>query len=274
MKLQSSDYLSQLTSNEVSYLDCSSFETGTHKDLRSKYIVDYAVRNGISNIHLITSGNAGISLKRAIDKSDAKISLVNIVPSDLEEEIVRLLISPNSQVVKSDLEKEFLSAEMITDLVNGNSYDATYIEGSQYDEMIKKVVSVSPDCVALPVGSGELYNCFYNYIRENRLSAKLIGIVPQSNHPLSSKESDERTLADKLYCKFMNPKAIEKVNEALSEGYGILEISNEQIEYCMRLSKELGLNLEPSGAVSLILPQQIKHKEIVCVLTGKGTPPI
>ena len=244
MKLQYSKLLSTQTSNEVFYLDCSSLETGTHKDMRSKYIVDYAVRKGVGNLHLITMGNAGISLKRAIDKSGAKISLVNIVPSDLEEEIVRLLTGHNSLVVRSDLEKEFLSEEKMKGLANGNSYDATYVEGYQYDKMIEVAVNISPDHIVLPVGSGELYNCFSNYIRRNQLSTKLTGIVPKGNHPLSSKESDERTIADKLYSKFMNPKAINKINEALSEGHEIIEISNEQISYCLIISENLGLDLE------------------------------
>ena len=273
MRLQLSDYLSQLTSNEVYFLGCSDLETGTHKDLRSKYVVDYAVRNGINQIHLITTGNAGIGLKRAIEKSGSRIHLINIVPTDLEEKIVKSLTGLSSRVVKLDLGQKFLSAGMVEGLVSSNSYDATYIEGNQYDEMIKRVISVAPNFVALPIGSGELYNCFYNYIRESRLSVKLIGVVPQGNHPLSSKKTDERTLADKLYCKFMNPNAIKKTQEALSEGHKIVEIDNKQIEYCMRLSENLGLNLEPSGAVSLVIPQQLKNKKIACVLTGKGTPP-
>lgn len=266
MIAQYSPYLSKLTSNDVFYLDCSILESGTHKDLRSSSIVDYAVTHRIENIHLITAGNAGMSLKKAIEHAGADIQLINIVSRDLEERIVRSLISQNSQVMRFDLEKEYFSSANIAE----GSFDATYIEGPQYDTLIRSAIAISPEYVALPIGSGELFNCFYNYIREHRLSTKIIGIVPRGNHPLSQHGTSDRTLADKLYCEFMNLKALEKIRESLLYGHRIIDINNTQIAYCLQLSKLLGMDLEPSGAVTLVAPQQVEHKKIVCVLTGKG----
>ncbi len=139
--------------------------------------------------------------------------MTNIIPKDLDEAVVDLLTGPDNQTICTDLKKEFLTAEIIKKLKNTDSFDATYIECNQYGELIKKALEISPYHIILPVGSGEPYNCFYNYITEKKLFAKLVDVIPQENHPLSSKGNIEKTLADKLYCKFMNQSSFEKIKK-------------------------------------------------------------
>ncbi len=270
MNLAYSHFLSSITYNDVYYLDCSGLETGTHKDLRSRFIIDYALHSEIRSLHIITKGNAGVSLKKVIDAANADISLVHIVPHSLDERIVALLRGQKSHVIKMNLDEQLISACALANLVSPGSYDATYVEGPQYDPMIKELLSISPDYVIVPVGSGELFNCIYNHLSGYRLGTKLIGIIPKGNHPLSSISAYEKSLADKLACTFIQPQAMQKIKKSLREGHQILEISNADITNCLEIGTNLGLKTEPSAAVALYALHRLQGKKVVCVMTGKG----
>ena len=72
-KRPDAETLSRGTSSKAFYIDCNSFTTGTHKDFRSARIIDKAEKEGVKNIHLITAGNAGISLKQEIERRETVI---------------------------------------------------------------------------------------------------------------------------------------------------------------------------------------------------------
>ena len=270
MKAIYSYYLSSLTSNRVFYIDCSTSETGTHKDMRSKGIVGYAEKHGINSIHLITSGNAGLSLKHTIKQSGRNITLTHIVPVSIADDISHHLESSESRVIKVDLTRAFLSGEKIREIVGDESFDATYIKGPHYTTLIQAALEVLPDYVIVPLGSGELFNSFYCYIKENGSNTKIVGVIPRGSHPLSSRGTYEKTLADKLSCSFIHPRAEADVREALLWGHELHEANNKQIMTAVVQASEIGIQLEPSGAVSLAALNKSQNKTVVCVLTGRG----
>jgi threonine synthase len=258
--------------NEVYTLDFSVLPSGTHKDIRSGFIVEYAIQNNISKAHMITSGNAGLSLKRAIEQSGADILLTCIVPDTIDKLVALRLISPHSKVICFDLEKRDITQELPT--IVEDSFDVTYVKNNPYKDIISKVKGYDFDYVILPIGSGELYGCFLDYFREQNSPTKLIGIIPLAKHPLSKKYARwseyPNTFADKLACKFMNPGIITKIQDSLSQGNALCEVDNAEISRLCTFSKAQGYSLEPSGAVGLHIPKTLHNKKLLCVLTGNG----
>lgn len=258
------------SANEVYYLDCSNFPNGTHKDLRSQYIINGCVKKGIKNIHLITTGNAGLSLKKTIEEQNADIFLTNIVDSKFNETTFLNLESDRSMLKQIDLDKEFLSQNTINSIIGQNSLDVTYFESSQYDSLFATIIEAKPTHIIVPVGSGELYNCCYNYISQQNLSIKLIGILPKGNHPLSKYSKKEDTLAEKLYCKYMYSDAKRKILESISKGHTLIEVSNDNILYGEEIAIRANLDLELSGSVSFSVLNTFIDCRLACILTGKG----
>ena len=273
MRLFYAPSLSDSSGNARYVLDCSGLDSGTHKTLRSRYIVDYALKSGISDIHLITAGNAGLSLKQEIEKRDLPVNLFHIVGKSLPEKVKKLLSNKKNRVIESDLERQYLSPEAINDLVGQSSFDATYVEGPQYNPLIELALSVNPDKIIVPVGSAELFNCSYLYIKNKKNMVKIIGVVPRYNHPLSRSNSPqyEKTLADKLGCRFITPRALSTARSALDDGHGIVNVDNNHVKSALRKAQELYISAEYSGAVSLAVSDEIYGRRVVCVLTGKCT---
>lgn len=258
--------------NDVYTLDFSYMPYGTHKDIRSQLIVEYAIKNNISKLHIITSGNAGLSLKKTIEKTNKDIFLTCIVSDSINESIALSLIGPNSNIMKYDLEREDITKKL-PNLIN-NSFDVTYVKGNPYIDVISTMNKHNFDYIIIPLGSGELYTRFLDYIKEHKLSTKLIGVIPFAKHPLSKEyrhwASFPDSYADKLTCKFINSKIAIKIKGSEKQGNMIYEITNQEISELCAFSKTLNYSLEPSGAVGLCVPTIIQNKKILCVLTGNG----
>lgn len=272
--------LSAATGNTIYIVDCGIGHSGTHKDIRAKYIVKEAVGKGVQRLHVITSGNSGMSLKDEIERQNAPLELSSIVSPDVSRAITRRLEGEKSRVIVTYLKRKRLGESDISALVGKGSWDVSYLEGPHYFGLVNAVLSVRPEIIAIPVGSGELFNSFYFFIREKGLGARLVGAVPEGNHPACAlakvnrarfiKRYTGKTRADKLAAAYISPAAESGIEDAVSKGHGILDFSEESIEWAVKASKEAGFDLEPSGAASLIVPKRYKGKRVVCVLTGKG----
>lgn len=255
--------------NEDKYYVCVN-----HKYLRAKYIYE-TLSLGYEQIHLITSGNAGKNIKQILkEEKETNRNLVNIVDKNLDSNIKEPLIGANSSILELDLTKRKYSPKeldlLVKQIFGKNSFNATYIEGPQYYPLIEQSLSINPDYVIIPLGSGELYNSFYNYLKKYNHKTKLIGIIPQGNHALSARGNTEITLADKLFCQYITNEAKIKIKESVKNGHQIQEVTNQNLIKANNYAKQLGLTLEYSASSSLLIPKYAQNKKTISVLTGNS----
>ncbi len=122
------------------------------------------------------------------------------------------------------------------------------------------------EAVLVPVGNGALINGMGAYLKAKSPATKVIGIVAekapsmelswQQNKIIETESAD--TIADGIAVRVPVPEAVYAMKHTVDE---ILEVSENDLMVAMRLGhRELGVVLEPSGAVGLAAAQRFKDR--------------
>jgi threonine synthase len=263
-------------------LYCGNGPTGTHKDFKADYVVAKAEALRIKNVHLMTAGNAGISIKAAIERYGSDLKLISILPTGSSSDIKRELTGKNSSVLELDLNSRYIETKELSRLVPPGSWDVTNINVAYFEPLIEQALYETPDIISLSVGSGELFSAFYRHIVRERKRTKLVGVVPKGNHPfcqaaradinLFRKNYTGNTQADKLASAFISRSTTRSIEAAIRDGHEIIDATEGEFLKAMEYGSLSNVPLEFSGAAALVSVDKFVGKSILCVLTGKGRP--
>lgn len=247
----------------LSYIkDESKNPNGTIKDRRNSHIVKEAVRLGVDKLVLITSGNNGYSLAKLAKDFDVKV--VCIVGRDMEKREKEALSRVAYQVIELNLDHKILrpeeliafaretDEEVIWDVTNG--YEDEY--ASVLDEILE--MSVVPDYIVVPVGSGSIYMGIIEAILRHNLKTKVIGVGIQNTI---------RSFADKLSTPW-TPYA-KALNNFHNQGHTVLRLNESEVKKTFEKYKNV-IECEPSSSVVFSTIPMFKKTDFVVFLnTGK-----
>ncbi|MCA9840039.1 MAG: pyridoxal-phosphate dependent enzyme [Trueperaceae bacterium] len=125
---------------------------------------------------------------------------------------------------------------------------------------------VSFDAVLVPVGNGALINGIGAYFKAKSPTSKIIGLVAEKAPSMELSWQQKKiietdtadTIADGIAVRIPVPEAVYAMAHTVDE---MVELSEADIMAAMRLGHEqLGLVLEPSGAVGLAAAQKYKDR--------------
>lgn len=235
---------------------------GTWKDRRSEIVLHKAKEEQGDTLVLITSGNAGYSLTRFSQNSN--INVICIVDKGLKKSI-RDELKQYSKIIEVNLSEKILKPEEVITLAREHDeeviWDVTNGFHEGYETLIEEVKQVHPNCIILPVGSGEAFVGFYNGIKKHKLKTTLIGVgVKDKWH----------SYADKLHTPWTPYKS--KIQSILKEGHQIIHLNEEEIKKAYK-EHSATLDIEPSSAVVFgVLPKLKidKNSTIILINSGKG----
>ena len=235
---------------------------GTHKDRRSKLILQKAINDRIDKLVLITSGNAGYSLGMLAKEFGIKI--ICIIDKNLKKSIRRKL-DLCSTTVEVDLSKRILKPADTMALARENNdeaiLDVTNGFHNAYGELLCEIAEKNPEIIILPLGSGETFVGIYNEIEKLKLKTKLIGV---------SVKNKWESYADKLCTPYTPYKS--KIQSILTKGHKIIYLTEEEVKKAYKRSKRY-FNVEPSSSVIFGILSKLNVKKdarIILINSGKG----
>lgn len=225
-------------------------------------IVKKAKHEFVDKLCLITSGNAGCSLAKFLNKSHIKI--VSVVDVNLPSAIKQTLKDACTKVIETNLSEKILKPEEVIALARENDeeviWDTTNGFHDAYESIIKEIKNKNPDYLICPIGSGEGFVGLFNGIEKAKLKAKLIGVAPETSP----------SFADKLHTPWTPYSA--KIQSILETGHEIIRLNEEEIHSAFAYAKEF-MNCEPSSAVVVGVLSKKDFKEsdkVVIINSGKG----
>lgn len=256
-------YLARMAElHNIVVIDESKNPSGTYKDRRSAYIVDLALKEGVSTLCLITAGNAGCSL--GLMARPKGIRVVSIVNRSLKLSIKEKLAEACDSVVECDLNEKILKPEDVIALARSSDdeaiWDVTNGYAAAYESIIDEVKDEDFDYLVCPVGSGEAFVGLYLGIKRHRLRTKLVGVGVEE-HP---------SFADKLSTPWTPYE--DKIKEILLEGHRLYRLSEEEVRTAYEGNKGRYAS-EPSSTVVWVGLEKLAPSpdEKVAVLnSGKG----
>lgn len=235
---------------------------GTWKDRRSEMIGKKAKHELIDKLCLITSGNAGYSLAKFVNKS--RIKIVSVIDIHLPSSIKEALQEVCSKIIEKDLSKKILKPEEVIALARENDkeviWDVTNGFHGAYESIIGEIKNEAPDYLICPVGSGEGFVGLFNGLEKAKLKTKLIGVTPKASP----------SFADKLYTPWTPYGA--KMQSILKKGHEIIKASEKEIKSAYSYARDF-INCEPSSAVvinALLKKNFKKNDKIIIINSGKG----
>ncbi|MEQ1849361.1 MAG: PLP-dependent lyase/thiolase [Candidatus Peribacteraceae bacterium] len=240
--------------------DESDNPTGTHKDRRSRKILDTYLGH-TEALGIITAGNAGASL--ALTIRGTRLQLLCILDDKVPIATENTLREMGAHVTRRSLrEKEITSDHVvqITRAMTGKeqAIDVTNGQSDAYRSIVQEILDdgVVPDTIVCPVGSGELASGIAAEIRSQKLETQVIGIRTQ----------EWNGVADKLLSDH-GPGKIP------IEGIEIWEASIADMRWSTTeaSARLLSRRMEASASVVLLaLGDRSLKGSIVLVNTGKG----
>jgi threonine synthase len=242
-------------------LDESKNPYGTWKDRRSEYIVQKALKKGISKLCLITSGNAGYSLAKCAAPHGIKVSCV--VDVNLKKEIKQRLTDVAHKVIETSLDDKVLTPEEVITLVREDEediWDVTNGYMAAFTPLAKELSSKEPNYLICPLGSGEAFVGLHQGLIESNSKTILVGVGVEAKH----------SFADKLSCSW-RPYDV-KIDEILAEGHIFLKLSEEEVREAYEEYKDLYTS-EPSATVVWAALKKLELKpddKVILINSGKG----
>lgn len=238
---------------------------GTHKDRRSRLIVEEAVRDKIDTLVIITAGNAGYSLARHAEKT--RLRIVAVMNESRPTFIKDALRGVGAEIIELDLQKKFLTSQEIIRLAHKQSgervRDVTNEYSHAYGSIVDELTAYIPEppAIVVPVGSGELFTGVHEALLRKHWRSKLIGVTTKS---LTSK-------ADKLTTIRTPLRERVKQIAASDQNRMLLELSEQSIEWSIAHAPR-SLRAEASAKAVfgawLHIPEQLNGA--VVVSTGSG----
>jgi threonine dehydratase len=238
---------------------------GTHKDRRSRMIVEEAIRDKIDTLVIITAGNAGYSLARHAEET--RLRIVAVMNESRPAFIKDALRGVGAEIIELDLQKKFLTSQELVRLahkqtgerVRDVTNECSHAYGSIVDEL--KECIPEPPAIVVPVGSGELFLGIHGALERNHWRSKLIGVTTKSMTSKADKLTTIRTpLRERL-----------KQIAASDENRMLLELTEQSIEWSIANAPRI-LRAEPSAKAVfgawLHMPEELNGA--VVVSTGSG----
>lgn len=245
--------------------DESTHKYGTYKDRRSLYILKKVAESGVKHLVLITSGNAGFSLKSIC--LDANIDVVShlIVDKNINSSIKSHLAGQNSIVYEVNLSEKRLSTSDCRKIlkIDNNTKIWNVSNGMHlaYKELYYEVANEYPDIVVVPYGSGEAFWGIYWAIKEMGRNTKLIGVKSQKK---------SKSLADKL-CTIWTPYDT-FLPFIIPQGHLVIEVSEDDILEAYNILHNY-IDCEYSSCVVLTALKYFrfsKNQKVILINSGKG----
>lgn len=242
--------------------DESSNLYGTYKDRRSVFIVKKALKNKVSKLCLITSGNAGFSLANFARPLGIKV--VCIIDKNLKKSIATKLKKTCYKLIKYNLSKKVLSSDQIVKLARENLretiWDVTNGYSEAYEDIIKELRNKKFNYLVCPVGSGEAFVGLHAGLKKYKIKTKLIG-VGVAKFP---------SAADKLSARWTPYKS--KISKILKEGHSFIRLKENEVAKTYQVNKKK-MKCEISSSVVWAALKKVRipdNSKIVILNSGRG----
>jgi threonine synthase len=237
--------------------------TGSHKDRESEEIVRYALRNGIRDLAIASTGNAAISLAAYSYIHGLKCHV--FLPSGIATERLAQ-IHAYHPTIKYGATYEQAIAQCEEDAEKKSLLNCN--PGARHEKIIgdsrigKEIaMNIRPDYVVCPTNNGTLLAGVWSGLRKAGVKTRMVAAV---------------TRKTKLAAAIAGFHRIEEpaLSETLKESEGeVLEVSDSEIVEAARLLISDGLVVEGAAAAGLACVKHIqvtKKTKVCCVVTGSG----
>jgi hypothetical protein len=277
--------------------------TGTHKDRMAwEIVVTYKnflldkrkgnLKGALPKMSLISSGSAAIAIQTMLLHYKLP-SLKVLVDLNLNGEILNNLKKLGCEIYTTDLARKPLSWKEILALThNEEGFDITSDEALDqtsrfYDWMSYEIINSSPEYCFIPFGTGNLYDNILNINKQEVTSNDHdprfrgdVSILKTCNF-MGATSNNPRTKADKLYSPHLPFVHYDEQWMRLYKSAGfcgqesnVYLLREEFLDEAIKLSKNMGINCEPSGIAGLALLLQMKDRlpkdgKMLIVNTGK-----
>lgn len=234
---------------------------GTHKDRRSKHILESALSHGINTVALITAGNAGYSLAQFVEGTS--LNVVSIVDRTIRPSIRAALEGTSSRVIQHDLSSHELKPRDVVALARSKKdekiWDVSNGFEEAYEDIIAEIADDPPSAMIVPVGSGELFRGLEKGIGKYGLLTKLFGVGVEYAH----------SKADKLYAAYIPGRA--SMEQAMQRGYEYTALIEDEVQWSIDHAPN-DLRAEPSALVVFSILQLIarQYHDVMLINSGKG----
>lgn len=273
--------------NNIWIKDESVNPTGTHKDRMAWHIAKIFTSyfNPIRSrdilpppCSLISAGNAAIAIASLFKKLEF-YPLKVLLDKTIDPKIVNFLKESYCEVYITDVYEKSLKAHDILLLTNNlegidiTSYTLIDQTTKFYGELVNHVLSLKPDTIIIPYGSGGLFENFCLIIKENFNNNKcnLIGVSTRN----------KKSKANKLYSAFSpfdyNNERLHFLKRCgfIGNQSGIYYIEDNHLEEAMNIFREYKIKAEYSGVVGLAYIIENANKlnqnaNYIIVNTGQG----
>ena len=237
--------------------------TGSHKDRESEEIVRYALRKGIRDLAIASTGNAAISLAAYSYFQGLKCHVY--LPSSIAaERLVQIQAYHPTIKYAATYEEAIARCERDAEerrLLNCNP-------GARHEKIIgdsrigiEVGMNVRPDYVVCPTNNGTLLAGVWLGLRKGGVKTRMIAAVTKKTRLAAAIAGFHR-------------KEEPALSATLKESGGeVVEVSDSEIAEAARLLISDGLIVEGAAAAGLASVKQLKvtrKTEVCCVVTGSG----
>jgi len=230
-----------------------------------------------------SSGNFGQALACACRLKG--VPCIIVMPTTSAQVKIDAVRSHDAEVIfvdtaiqtRADKVKEI--AEHHPDYHIASAYDCEWvIDGnSSLGEEIHQHVS-TPDLILVPVGGGGLISGIAEAFERNQNTVRLWGAEPEMADDAARSlevgrrlfnEGEPQTLADGARTRSVGARNWIRIQRRVSN---ILRVSEASICKAMRLLDSVGIEVEPTGALTLgaLLEHDVNSEEVVLVISGKN----
>ncbi|MDL2212172.1 pyridoxal-phosphate dependent enzyme [Erysipelotrichaceae bacterium OttesenSCG-928-M19] len=242
--------------------------------------IEQLKKETIKQIVVISTGNTGRSASFLAQEYSLKCTvymplntsystILEIQENDAEVILVGLNIEETKQQVASlELEADTYIIDLADELDCSLAYESLLME------IVNEINNV--DIILAPIGTGSLINGLIEGIKKHKLPIKVYAVEPDNHASLTKAiESNQPVLLTNSYsiAETVNGKTISKlffknINANIDE---VIRVSDEELIDCfLDVVEENKVIVENSALVTLAGSKylNVKHKNIVCLLTG------
>ncbi len=263
------------------YFKLESFNpSGSFKDRGTAHLVETALNNGVENLHIVSSGNAALSL--ALYSRAFNLSCTCHVPDSTSTEKKQLIQALGADTKTYEGTYEEIYHEVKETPLNGINVTAgiTDIPISSYKSISEEILDegITPDNVVVPCGNGTGLAGIWQGFKEQDVKPSMIGVQIENASPIKKAletgidhavvEDSPDSLAEGIVASesFHSAEAVDAIQASNGE---VKTVSELEIEEGFHNLLDEGILVEPTSAVIEPVVKGL-NGTTVAVITGSG----
>jgi threonine synthase len=272
--------------------------TWSYKDRSNTVAISIAKEMGFKKVVAVSTGNHGVSA--AAYSAAAGLECVVLCHEDISPTLVRLIHLYGAKAIIGQNRDSFLAALVqqgdwfpavtvapILDVCS--PYGVEGFKTIAY-ELFEQLSRTTPDCVFVPVGSGDGFYGIWKGFRDLRSlgltqsAPRMYACQAEGCNPLvrsyraGSLEVETLDQYHTMALSIREPKCSSLALRAVYDSKGeAVDCSESEIENVWKMLGEVGLFVEPASAVAVACAHKLaragrirEHDRVVCILTGAG----